>query len=366
MSADRATQLLEAGVWLRMTGDHEGARALFEKALAIDPSNARAKKLLEETKPAGPPKPVVPPVQPLPHAPTPPPPLIAPLAPLLSSRPALPEYPLVPPSAPAATPPPVKPSSTVLFGGRSTPLPPPAPSPGAPASQTMVFAGFAGPPPEPRPPPPPGPGQTMLFPSMSAPDAAPRVAAFDRLPPPVPDEATISSAWDEQVPDHPARVIEVPSSEGPDAFEMLEATPAPKRTVAPPKSQRSDVEEELEALLAGVKDLIELDDHTGAMDLLNKAQQLAPQDPRLKEIRARSEQILLTRYESKLGDLNRTPRVRLKQDEIIWLNLDHRAGFVLAQIDGTVTYEDLFAVCGMSRIDTARILAQLVDERVIA
>ena len=60
------------------------------------------------------------------------------------------------------------------------------------------------------------------------------------------------------------------------------------------------------------------------------------------------------------------PRVLLKDDEIIWLNLDHRAGFVLAQIDGTVSFDDLFSVSGMSRIDTARILAQLVDEGVIS
>jgi CRP-like cAMP-binding protein len=60
------------------------------------------------------------------------------------------------------------------------------------------------------------------------------------------------------------------------------------------------------------------------------------------------------------------PRVVLKDDEIIWLNLDHRAGFVLAQIDGSVSFEDLFEVCGMSRLDTARILAQLVEEGVIS
>ena len=60
------------------------------------------------------------------------------------------------------------------------------------------------------------------------------------------------------------------------------------------------------------------------------------------------------------------PRVRLQPDDIIWLNLDHRAGFVLAQIDGAVSFDDLFALSGMSRLDTARILAQLLDEGIIA
>ena len=66
-----------------------------------------------------------------------------------------------------------------------------------------------------------------------------------------------------------------------------------------------------------------------------------------------------------IGKLSAVPRVRLKEDEVIWLNLDHRAGFMLAQIDGTLSFEDLFSVSGMSRLDTARILAQLLDQRVI-
>ncbi len=65
------------------------------------------------------------------------------------------------------------------------------------------------------------------------------------------------------------------------------------------------------------------------------------------------------------GPLDHRPRVCLAPDEIVWLNLDHRAGFVLAQIDGEVSYEDIFALSGMSRLDTSRILAQLVEEKVI-
>src|SRR5581483_4662249 len=47
MSAQRASQLVEAGLWLRLSGDHEGARRLFEQALKLDPSNTRARQLLE-------------------------------------------------------------------------------------------------------------------------------------------------------------------------------------------------------------------------------------------------------------------------------------------------------------------------------
>ena len=71
-------------------------------------------------------------------------------------------------------------------------------------------------------------------------------------------------------------------------------------------------------------------------------------------------------FESKLGAMDRIPRVVLPPDEIIWLNLDPRAGFVLAQIDGAVSFEDLYAICGLHRLDTARILSQLLEEGVVS
>ncbi len=55
----------------------------------------------------------------------------------------------------------------------------------------------------------------------------------------------------------------------------------------------------------------------------------------------------------------------VRPDQVLWLNLDHRAGFLLAQVDGTVSYEDLFALSGLPRLETARILAGLVDQGVI-
>jgi hypothetical protein len=123
--------------------------------------------------------------------------------------------------------------------------------------------------------------------------------------------------------------------------------------------------DEVKTLMRGAKDLLGLDDHSGAMDLILKAQEIAPNDAEVQALRERSERTLEAMFESKLGKLTAAPRVKLKDDEIIWLNLDHRAGFVLAQIDGQVTFEDLFSVSGMSRLDTARILAQLIEEGVI-
>ena len=49
MSKERAAQLVEAGVWLRLSGDSAGARRLFEQALKLDPSNDAARAALAES-----------------------------------------------------------------------------------------------------------------------------------------------------------------------------------------------------------------------------------------------------------------------------------------------------------------------------
>ncbi|MBK7858643.1 MAG: hypothetical protein IPJ65_08485 [Archangiaceae bacterium] len=175
--------------------------------------------------------------------------------------------------------------------------------------------------------------------------------------PPIPGDGT-QTAWDRSNPR--IDISQIGPGEG-GGFDLISAAP-------PPAKQRSPAQlrEEVSTLLSGAKDLLDLDDHSGAMELINKALELDPQDLAALKLKDRSESTLQAMFESKLGDMAQTPRVKLKDDEIIWLNLDHRAGFVLAQIDGSVSFEDLFAVSGMSRLDTARILAQLVEEGVIS
>lgn len=263
MSSQRAAQLVEAGVWLRASGDFAGARRLFEQALQLDPGNVRARGLLEAAGPA----------------------------------------------MPAAT----------------NPFQRPAPDPpGAPLVALETDWGAAAEPAAGRP----------------------------------PETDAIFSADFEPVAEAPEELdVELEVEPGQSALDLLDPPPPPR-----PASEGS---EEVRALLSGAKDLLQLDDHGGAMELLLKAQAIAPDDPEVRGLREQSERVLLGWFESKLGDLGRAPRVKLKEDEIIWLNLDHRAGFVLAQIDGSVTFEDVFSLSGMSRLDTARILAQLVEEGVI-
>lgn len=269
MSDQGADQKVESGLWLRLTGDHEGARRLFEEALRLEPGHQRARELLNE------------------------PPQVAPAA-----------------AAPVKSP----------FENPRPPI----------AANVPSFEALLG-------------------------GALPTVEAT--RPQTVPEA---QSAWDS--PSNPSVDLAVVAPPDDDALDLVVVDEQPGLE-APSSAQEPD---ELSSLLRGAQDLLELDDHSGALELLAKAEKLAPGDPRLRTMRERSERTLLAMLEAKLGALEARPKVVLKQDEIIWLNLDHRAGFVLAQIDGTLTYDELFAVSSMSRLDTARILVQLLDEGVIA
>jgi hypothetical protein len=119
-------------------------------------------------------------------------------------------------------------------------------------------------------------------------------------------------------------------------------------------------------LLQGVEELLALGDAPSATELLRRAEEFSPEDARLAAARERFARAQQAELEAKLGDLKRVPRVRLSPRALMRLRLDAREGFVLSRIDGRLSCEALFSVSGMSRLDTLRVLAQLLDQDVIA
>lgn len=122
---------------------------------------------------------------------------------------------------------------------------------------------------------------------------------------------------------------------------------------------------DVEVWMSAAKELFALGDFSGSLELVEKTLQLDSDHAEAREYLRENEATLFSMYESKLGPLGSVPRLAIKPEEVMWLNLDHRAGFLLAQIDGIVDYESLFALSGLPRLDTARILASLLAEGVI-
>jgi hypothetical protein len=262
----RANQLIEAGLWLRLGGDNEGAQRLFKRALAHDPSNPRAREWLAKGGNAA--------ISGMP------PPAVRPLAAV--PRPVAPQ--------------PVLEVSVVLLDEEVEEAPSAASSHGGHITADVL--------------------------------------------------AFLSEATREEV-EAPRPVT-------------------PVRVAAPAAVPQVDPRREAATLLQGVEDLLSLGDPSSAMELVLKAEVLVPGDARVVSARERCVRAQQAALEAKLGDLKRVPVLKLRMAELMRLSLDPRAGFLLSRIDGQLSYEALFSVSGMSRLDTLRVLAHLLDQDIIA
>jgi hypothetical protein len=140
---------------------------------------------------------------------------------------------------------------------------------------------------------------------------------------------------------------------------------APQAPVVAAPAPQVEPAQQVGMLLQGVEELLALGDLSSAMELLRKAEQVAPADARLGGIRERLQRSQQSALEARLGELKRVPVLKLRMDELMRLPLDARSGFVLSRIDGRISFETLFSVSGMSRQDTLRVLVQLLDQGII-
>jgi hypothetical protein len=251
------------------------------------------------------------------------------------------------PGAPAPAPHPWLPAQAAA-------APAPAPHPWLPAQPAAAPVPAAPPaaatapaaPPPRNPPPPSAPAQPAARKPAAA---APKVAAA-----PQKKAGPPRNPWDEG----PSLAIPQPevTGDGGNAAWSIHKVAAPSAAVS---------DDETDVWMRGARELVALNDFSGAVELLNKVLERKPDDKDAVQLHGTCEHNLTLMYESKIGAMDARPQTAIAPDEIIWLNLDPRAGFVLAQIDGEVSFEDLYAICGLKRLDTARILCELLEQSVI-
>jgi hypothetical protein len=115
-----------------------------------------------------------------------------------------------------------------------------------------------------------------------------------------------------------------------------------------------------------MRDKFALGDFSGALTL---AESLLATDPSHSEAARYAETCrdrLRQMYASRLGSLTKVPRVIVPPDQVRWLSLDHRAGFILSCVDGYSTIEEILDVSGMPTLDALRVLFDLLQQRIIA
>lgn len=121
-----------------------------------------------------------------------------------------------------------------------------------------------------------------------------------------------------------------------------------------------------DAEITAMKDRYAMGDFTGALVVAEGMLEVNADDLDAQRYAQSCRDVLTQMYAARLGALNQRVRVAVPGDQIRWLSLDHRAGFVLSLIDGSSTVEELLDISGMNRLDALRILYTLFDQRVIA
>jgi hypothetical protein len=180
---------------------------------------------------------------------------------------------------------------------------------------------------------------------------------------PVP-AAAVTSPWDDGgVPTTGVVDLDRSGKAVPRSSAKFSTTP---RTATPGvMGTASSLESRCASMMARVKELHDLGDFSGSLEIVEKVLELDSKNAQARDFMERNEETLLKMYESKLGSLEKTPRLQMSPEQIIWLNLHAKAGFVLSRVDGMATFEDVMSLSAMPRLDTVRILAQLLQTGVI-
>ena len=203
-----------------------------------------------------------------------------------------------------------------------------------------------------------------LPPRQGAPEPSPEPAPrYEPEPAPRPEPTFAPSPWDSG----PTEVATVLVEEGTGLDLDAVGEKSDIRSLVPDQKSaaKSPAPGEVAVWMEGARELFALGDFSGSLEMIERILRVDPTHAEARAYLRQNESTLVAMYESKLGPLSGVPRLAIHAEEVMWLNLDHRAGFLLAQVDGTVTLDDLFALSGLPRLDTARILASLFAEGVI-
>jgi hypothetical protein len=118
-------------------------------------------------------------------------------------------------------------------------------------------------------------------------------------------------------------------------------------------------------LRRAMSELFALGDFTGALELAEEILRSNPTDEGALKKSNACRETLMRMYYARLGPLDRVPMISVPHEQLRWMSIDQRAGFVLHHIDGMSSLDMIIDASGMPTLDVLRILTDLVTQRVI-
>lgn len=154
--------------------------------------------------------------------------------------------------------------------------------------------------------------------------------------------------------------LELTSAKSPDPMQL--APPQRELELDLETPMAPPVEEPVEAQM---RDRYAAGDFTGALVLAETLLETNPAHADALRFAESCRDVLVQMYSARLGSLDQPVSVAVPADQVRWLNLDHRAGFLLSLVDGSSTIEELLDISGMPRLDALRIVYTLFEQQVI-
>lgn len=182
-----------------------------------------------------------------------------------------------------------------------------------------------------------------------------RTSSFERhlSEPPLPI-AEPSDPLDLGLAEAPGPAFDAPANE---ALDLVGRLDAPSIAPAEP-SKRADPLSELRERYA-------LGDFSGALTIAEAILEDDAQNADAQRYAESCRDVLKQMYAARLGPLDQVPIVAVPAEQLRWLTLDHRAGFLLSHVDGVSTLEEILDISGMPHLEAMRIIYELLQQKVI-
>jgi hypothetical protein len=114
-----------------------------------------------------------------------------------------------------------------------------------------------------------------------------------------------------------------------------------------------------------MQDRYAVGDFTGALVVAESLLDADPENEDAKRYAQSCREVLTQMYAARIGPMEQVATVAVPPDQITWLSLDHRAGFLLSLVDGVSSIDEILDISGMTRLDALRIMYTLVQQNVI-
>lgn len=147
-----------------------------------------------------------------------------------------------------------------------------------------------------------------------------------------------------------------------DQFDPLDSLPpAPMSGLEAPEPPSSKPR-------AGPKEMQEcyaVGDFSRALSIAEEILARSPDDTLARRCAQNCRDVLTQMFAARIGPLDQVISVVISPEEIQWLALDHRAGFLLSLVDGQSTVDEILDISGMTRLDALKIIFDLTERQVV-